>query len=604
MPPIRRLLLPVLFAFLAAPLSLGAAEPMKSGDRFAQLAQEFLYGYLALSPSSATSVGYHQHRDPKTGAMVSLDEQLDDLSPAGFERQRQFLLDFRRRLRRDIRVTQLDAETQADYELIRDTLELGLLEIEQIESHKHKPQMYVETLGNAIFAPLVLEYAPREKRLEHILARLVQVPALVESAKQNLTTTVPAWLDTAIDENKGNIGLIQGEVKTLVPASGPLAERYQRVAPQAVAALEAFNQWMDTDLRRRATADWRLGRRLYALKLRYALGTDLRPDNILRDAQIELDGTRREMLRRALPLHEKWFPDHSNHSELKMEERENTVVREVLDRIAQEHVSRDQLMTEVKRNVQEIQSFLARANVLSLSGRENLQVIETPPFMRGIYGVAGFSAAPPLEPHLGAFYWVTPIPENWTDKQAESKLREYNNYMLRILTIHEALPGHYIQFEHAANIQPEWRRLLRSVFGNGPYVEGWAQYTQDMVLAAGYLDGDPRLALTNYKMLLRALANAIIDVRFHTGQMTDQEAMDLMLNRTFQERAEAEAKMRRAKLSSAQLPTYFIGWREWWRLRHDAERRPGGGFSLAGFHDRALAAGAVNMRSLRRLVLR
>ncbi len=577
---------------------------MKSSDRFAQLAQEFLYGTLVLSPSSATSVGYHQHRDPKTGAVVSLDEQLDDLSPAGIERQRQFYLDFRRRLRRDIGVTQLDAETQADYELIRDNIELSLLEIEQIESHKHKPQLYVETLGNAIFSPLVLEYAPPEKRLEHILARLEQVPAFLEAARQNLTDTAPVWLDTAIDENKGNIGLIQGAVKTLVPASGPLAERYQRVSKQAVDALEAFNKWMDTDLRKRASGDWRLGRRLYALKLRYALGTDLRPDNILRDAQIELDRARREMLRRALPLHQKWFPDHTNHSELKMEERENTVIREVLDRIAAEHVTRDQLMPEVKRDVQELQSFLARANVLSLSGRENLQVIETPPFMRGIYGVAGFSSAPPLEPNLGAFYWVTPIPETWTDQQAESKLREYNNYMLRILTIHEALPGHYIQFEHAANLQPEWRRLLRSVFGNGPYIEGWAQYTQDMVLAAGYLDGDARLALTNYKMLLRALANTIIDVRFQTGQMTDQEALDLMLNRTFQERAEAEAKLRRAKLSSAQLPTYFVGWREWWRLRHDSERRPGSGFSLAGFHDRALAAGAVNMRSLRRLLLR
>ncbi|HXE75143.1 MAG TPA: DUF885 domain-containing protein [Candidatus Xenobia bacterium] len=572
-------------------------------DALAVLAKEFLYGSLALSPSSATSVGYHQHRDPKTGAVISLDEQLDDLSPAGIERQRQFYRDFRRRLRRYIRVSQLDAEARADYELIRDNLELSLLEIEQIESHKHKPQFYVETLGNAIFAPLVLEYAPPEKRLEHILARLEQVPAFLQGAKENLTTTAPIWLDTAIEENKGNIGLIQGAVKTLVPESGPLAERYRRVAPQAIAALEAFNTWMDAELRRRATADWRLGPRLYALKLRYALGTDLSPEAILRDAQRELTRTRREMLRRATPLHDQWFPAH-DHKALAGAQEEDVIVREVLDRIAEEHVTRDQLMAEVKRNVQEIQSFLARAHVISLSGRENLQVIETPPFLRGIYGVAGFSSAPPLEPHLGAFYWVTPIPESWTDPQAESKLREYNNYMLRILTIHEALPGHYIQFEHAANIQPEWRRLLRSVFGNGPYVEGWAQYAQDMVLAAGYLDGDPRLALTNYKMLLRALANAIIDVGFHTGRMTDEEAMDLMLNRTFQERAEAEAKLRRAKLSSAQLPTYFVGWREWWRLRHDLERQPGKGFTLSGFHDRALAAGGVNLRSLRRLLLR
>ena len=592
-------------------MTIDAAEPpaapelrVNSNDAFAQLAEEFLYGYLALSPSSATFSGYHQHRDPATGKVVLLDEQLDDVSAAGIERQRKFFLDFRRRLKQEVRVNQLDAQTRADYELIRDTIELGLLELDDIQSHKHKPQAYVETIGGAVFGPLVLEYAPPEKRLEHILARLEQVPAFLAAAKQNLTDTAPIFLDTAIEENEGNIGLIQGGVKALVPESGPLAERYQRVSKEAVAALEDFNRWLDTDLRPRASGDWRLGKQLYARKLRYALGTDFKPQNILRDAQIELSRARRNMLILAEPLHKEWFPDHPNHRDRPMAERENLVIKEVLDRIAQQQTPRDKLFDQVRLDCADLQAFLRRANLLTLTGRENLSIIETPGFLRGILGVAAFQPAPPLQPDLGAFFMVTPIPDSWTDEQVSSKLREYNNYMLKILSIHEALPGHYIQFEHASAIQPQWRRLLRSVFGNGPYVEGWATYAQDVVLAAGYLDADPRLALTNYKMLLRVYTNAILDVRLHTGGMTDEEALDLMLNRAFQERAEAEGKLRRAKLSSAQLPTYFVGWREWWRLRHDFERRPGPGFSLAGFHDRALAAGAVNMRSLRRLLLR
>jgi len=588
-------------AFVLNP-SVLAAEAAGPAERFAQLADDYLKGSLALSPTGATGVGYHQHTDAATGKVIELDAQLDDWSAAGLERQRAFFRTFRRRLQHEVKFKQLDLETQADYELIRDSIELNLLELDELQSFKHKPQGYVEMIGGGLFLPLVLEYAPAEKRVEHICARLEQVSAVLAAAKANLTDTAPVFLDTALEENKGNIGLIQGALKTLVPPSGPLKERYDRAAAAAVAALEDFNRWLDTELRPHATASWRLTGRLYAKKLRYALGTNLTPQEILRDAERELARVRAEMMLKALSLHADWFPGHGDHSDLAGAERENRVIREVLNRISEERAARDQLFPRVRADVADIQSFLARAKLLTLTGRENLQVIETPPFMRGVYGVAGFQPAPPLQPDLGAFFFVTPVPERWTEEQATSKLREYNNFMLKILTVHEALPGHYIQFEHAAAIEPKWRRLLRGVFGNGPYVEGWATYAQDVVVEAGYLDRDPRLALTNYKMLLRVISNSILDVRMHTGGMTDQEALDLMMNQTFQERAEAEGKLRRAQLTSTQLPSYFVGWREWWRLRHDLERKEGSRFSLAAFHDRALDAGGVTMGALRRLL--
>lgn len=581
----------------------GPAEEMPPAERFGQLADEFLRSYLALSPVTATSVGYHEHPDPATGEVALLDEQLDDVSAAGFEQQRAFFRAFRRRLREQVRVSELDPQTRADYELVRDVIELSLLELEQVQSHKHRPQMYVEAIGTALFVPLAVEYAPPRERLNHLLARLEQVPGFLASARENLVSTAPIFLETAVEENKGNISLIQGPMKTLVPDSGPLAERYQRVSALAVAALEEFNQWLETEFKLRATRSWRLGKKHYAPKLRYALGTDLTPEQILRDAEHQLVRVRAEMLRRASPLHAEWFPDHGDHSELSGAERTNRILREVLGRIGDHHIRPEQLFQRVRSDVQDLQRFLAKKRLVTLIGRKNLQVIETPKFLRGVLSVAAFWPAPPLQPELGAFYMVTPIPDSWTAEQVESRLREYNDFMLKILTIHEALPGHYMQFEHAAGIEPRWRRLLRSVFGNTPNIEGWAVYTQQVVLEAGYLDEDPRLALTNYKMLLRVLANAILDVRMHTGEMTDEEALDLMINRAFQEKAEAEGKLRRAKLSSTQLPSYFLGWREWWRLRRDRERQQGEEFSLADFHDRALALGAVNLRSMRRLLL-
>src|SRR5437899_9860479 len=187
-------------------------------------------------------------------------------------------------------------------------------------------------------------------------------------------------------------------------------------------------------------------------------------------------------------------------------------------------------MAEAKKTLEQATAFVREKGLVTLPSRSNLGVIETPEFMRGIYAVGGFNPAPPLQPELGAFYWITPIPKNWTRDRVESKLREYNNYGLQHLTVHEAMPGHYVQLEYANDVQPKSRRLLRNVLGNGPYVEGWAFYTQKMMTEQGYLDNALGMRLTLYKQILRALANTILDVRLQTMGMTDQQALDLMIN--------------------------------------------------------------------------
>jgi len=183
-------------------------------------------------------------------------------------------------------------------------------------------------------------------------------------------------------------------------------------------------------------------------------------------------------------------------------------------------------------------------------------------------------------------------------ERVESKLREYNFYKLKLLTIHEAMPGHYVQFEYANDVQPPTRRLLRSVFGNGPYIEGWAQYITQQVIEAGFLNHSPELALTFAKEELRVLANTILDIRLQMLNMTDQEALDLMTKQTFQESEEATAKLQRAKLSSAQLPTYFVGWQGWTKLRDEQRQKKGAAFSAQAFHDAALKEGAVGISQL------
>jgi uncharacterized protein (DUF885 family) len=241
-------------------------------------------------------------------------------------------------------------------------------------------------------------------------------------------------------------------------------------------------------------------------------------------------------------------------------------------------------------------------DLLTLPPRSNLEVIPTPEFMRGIYAVGGFNPAPPLQPELGAFFWITPIPKDWPKERIASKLREYNYFGLQHLTIHEAMPGHYVQLEYANDVQPKSRRLLRNVFGNGPYIEGWAVYAQQLMTDQGYLDNNPGMRLTWYKQLLRVLANTILDIRLQTMGMTDQQALDLMIKDTYQEKEEANAKLQRAQLSSTQLPTYYSGWKGWLETRDHFRQKQGNNFSLKDFHERALKESAVPLPVLDHLL--
>lgn len=601
-------------ACAGSPAPRGAADDTRSGAEappgrdaglFAAFAERFTRGSLALSPPTATLAGLHRYRDPDGGAEVDLDRELDDFSPAGEARRLRFYRDTLAALDRDFPAGALGAQERIDRDIIASQCRLALLDLERVRSTQINPTAAVESIGTALFFPVVFEYAPAEDRAADVLARLEKTPAFVDQAIAALRTSAPIYTDVAIEENDGNRDVILNALPALFPKGSDLEARYLAARGPALAAIERLGAFLSGDLRRRSTGDWRLGAGLYGDKFRAYFQGDLDPMEVLRDAEAGVRRVRSEMLALATPLHDQWFPTHGTHAAVKdPDARTNTIVRETLDRIGRERPARDRLFQTIEADLQEIAAFLEREPIVSMTRHDNLAVIETPPFLRGIYGVAGLNAAPPLEPALKSLYYVTPIPKDWPDEKAESKLREYNRYKLLLLSIHEALPGHYTQLEYANRVQPEWRRVLRSVYGNNAYIEGWGQYAEEVLLERGIRDGsDPRMVLTFRKEELRVLANAILDVRMHVLGMSDQEAMDLMMKSTFQERTEAEGKLRRAKLSSTQLPTYYVGWEAWRALRRDAQARRGASFDLRAFHDEVLGYGAVPMEALRRQVL-
>ena len=572
---------------------------------FSDQANRFLLASLLYSPVEATQAGYHGD------ARSPLDNELDDASPATIAAERALLVRGRLCF---ASVNVRDPEEQADLALVRDSIESSLFSLDVLQAYRYRPQDYVEMIGSGLFFPLTATGGSEQARLAAVLARMEEIPRVLEQARQNVKQADPLYIDTAIEENAGNTAVIE-QIGGRIPAGSPLRARYDAAAKAARAALDSYTGWLKDDLAKRPhTVTWRTGPTVYAKIFTFALGPGTREtsDSVLAAAERDLSRVRGEMYAVALPLHQQWFPGHGNHGDLQGDALQNKVIAEVIDHINQDHVEAhvgddrgapDPVIEKVKAQAGGIRAFILQKDLLTLSDRGNMQIVPTPVFLRQSYSVAGFHSAPALEPAAEAEYWVTPIDPKASREKVESKLREYNNWMLLYLTMHEALPGHYTQFEHANSLRPASRRVLRALLGNTPYVEGWGEYAVKEMEDAGYANHDPRFVLMVQKIRLRVITNAILDIRMQSRNMTDQEALDLMEHKAFQTAAEAQGKLERAKLTAGQLITYYVGFHQWIDLRNQIQQQQGSSFSLKRFNDTALDEGPLPLPILQPLLM-
>ena len=588
-------------SLLAAPNPACAQTHDSTLTGFPALASDFVYTSLAFTPANATQSGLHDWTNPYTGRRAHLDSLLDDFSPAAIAKQRAYFEKVQTRLAALDR-SHLDAQTQADYDVVSNAAGFALFSLTRERFPQSRPQLYAEDLGNTLFSNIALEYASKDARAVDLTARVARVPEYVAVARRNLEATNEVFTRVALEETDGVIGLLKGLGMDFT-RSTPSAGRYMSVAPAAVAALESYKLFIRDTLPRRGTVDWRMGPSMFDEKWKYSLQVSLTPDQMLRIAEDSMRTTRNAMLVLARPLHDKWFPDHEHTGDSAAVL--NAIVSETLAHIGGEHANRDSLLEAAKTDVSELEHVTRDKHIISIDSFPNLRVIPTPEFMRGIYGVAGAVFAPPLDPALATFYWVTPIPAAWSTERADAKLREYNSYKMLDITMHEGVPGHVAQGAYANLLTPDWRRLLRWVYSNTPYVEGWAVYAEHVMMYDAHVDGgDPvKMKLTDLKGMLRIYANVIIDIRLHTRSMPGDSAVAFMMRDAFQERPEAEAKLQRAQLDYVQLNAYFAGVEEWTRLRQDVERREGAAFNLCRYHDTVLLYGALPVPAIRRLYM-
>jgi len=588
----------IAFVFAVAAMALGAAACSRGNTEFPGLANEFVYTSLSFSPAGATQTGLHVFVDPQTKDTLHLDAMLDDFSPAALDHQRKYFAGFATRLGA-IRRDRLDAQMQADYDLLFNAMKFASYSLDSERFYQRRPQLYPEVLGSALFANISLEYADTVARSRDLTTRVEKIPAWIAVAVANLSASNEVYRKVALEEMDGVADLIKTMGSAFVKGT-PSEARYKTAEGPALAAIGHFEAFVRDTLSKRATFDWRMGRAMFDQKWRYYLQASVTPEEMLKSAEDSMRTIRHEMLQLADPLYSTWFPGRrpTGDSAAVL----NQIVGRVLARIGEEHANRDSLVETGQRTVADLEKFVVDHHVVSQTDFSNLKVIPTPVFERGTYGVGGAVFAPALQPNLSAFYWVTPIPKAWKAADAEAKLREYNRYKMLSLTIHEAMPGHIVQGDYANRVTPDWRRLLRAVYGPNSYVEGWAVYAEQMMEALGENGGSAVKAhLVALKADLRMYANVIIDVRLHTTNMNGDSAVALMVRDAFQERPEAVAKLQRAQLDYVQLNTYPVGVREWWDFRRAAEQQEGSAFNLCRFHDLALSYGPIPVPAVRKL---
>jgi uncharacterized protein (DUF885 family) len=536
-----------------------------------------------LRPMDATRLGDHRY-----------DNRLDDLSAearAGWDEHTRKTL---AALPNAVDYGKLSRPAQIDFEILRQDLATSLWLAENTHPFEEDPRVYNDYINDSVYLLLTQSTLPKETNVANCIARMAQIPNVVSAARKNLHNPPRTHTETAIRQNRGAIAFYERDLFEIAGETQQ-ANVLKAAAEPVVACLKSYQQFLENDLLPRAHGEWRLGLEKFARKLELTLDAGVSADKVLADAEAEFARVERDMYVIARQLWSRYYPRLALPPDDVPGRR--TMVQKVLDAIAHEHSRPEDLTRDIKQAVVQIKQFIAGRDILRLPDPDHCQVIEMPEFQRG-NSTAFMNSPPPLDPTAAGYYAVSPPPKDWDAARVQSYLEEYNHQMLQILTIHEAYPGHYVQLEYA-NRNPS---LIRKVLGSGVYIEGWAVYTEQMMLDQGYGQGELPLRLTQLKFYLRAVANAILDHQMHGGSLTDDQALDLLMNRAFQSEGEARLKIIRAQQSSCQLSTYFVGRMAHYRLRQQVERELGDSFNLGRYHEAVLEPGPVPVKYLPELV--
>ena len=570
-----------LVSSLAALLTLSlTALATPADDEFQKLAGDYIESRLRLHPEGATELGDHRY-----------DDKLTDWSAAARAKELADQKAFLEKLNA-FDNSKLTGANSVDFRILKDNVASEIFDLEEMKSAEWNPLVYNQSLANSVYLLIAREFAPPAAKVPNIRKRMEGSPAVIAQAKANLKHSPRIYTETAIEQMQGAISFIRDG---LGPVLDKVPEAKKELAPvqeKTAAALEDYRKWLQEDLLPRSDGDFRIGMEKFRKKLRFSLASDLSVEEVMKRARADLAATQAAIYETALPLYKKYFP---NADQASLGDKKK-VTTAVLDKLAEERPNDDTIVALAEKALKETTEFTKAKDLITVFD-EKLQIIVMPEFKRG-QGIAYCDSPGPLEKGGETFYAIEPTPASWSKERKESFFREYNNYMVQDLTIHEAMPGHFLQLAHSNRFKAP--TLVRAIFNSGTFIEGWAVYSEQFMAEAGY--GGPEVKMQQLKMRLRVICNAIIDQSLHTANMSEQEALDLMMNQGFQQEGEAVAKWKRARLSSTQLSTYFVGAAEHLELRERAKKKLGDKFDLKKYNDQVLSYGSPPAKYVRELM--
>lgn len=563
----------------ASPSAASTSSPPTPDMHLETLARAFVGESERRDPLFADTIGVHTY-----------DDDLPDYSAAGLRDQSRWERGWRARLAA-VDPSTLSANGRADRTELLDSIDLDLFENATVSPWTTNPDQYVGAIGNAVYELTARRYAPADERMRHLAARLALVPRMVDAAIANLRRPPLVLTQFAIDQNAGSIAMYRDLAAPAAGVSPATLKAIRKALPAAVASLERFQRFLTGPLLARSDGNARVGAAVFDRELLLADGTDVTRTALVARARAAMATHRAEMLRLALPLDRAFFPNASRAGS--GDAQINRVVGRVLNRLAADHPSRDGVFAAAKADVASLEGFLTTHPVVPLPQPNTLGVAPTPDFLAGFAG-ASLSPPGPFTPLAESYFYIDRIPPSWSVSRVESYLREFNDYEMKILSIHEAVPGHYVQIRYN-NALPS---IVRRVFGSGSFIEGWAVWTEGMTLDAGYDNRDPRLRLFQLKWRLREESNAIIDAEFHAGTLSEAQCYDLLEHQAFQEHSQALTKWHRLQVSHDQLSSYFVGFEAIERARAATRDR----YDVAAFNKRLLDVGDVEPRFIAGLI--
>jgi uncharacterized protein (DUF885 family) len=578
-------------AFVFSLLLIGPASASEPAGKLDALVKRYLDGLFRAKPHLATFMGEHRY-----------DGVLPDLTSAAEKKREAELVAQQMELAAIVKGGDLGEDGRADAQIMADGIALELLYLREIRDWEWDPRLYDsfpyydprEIVGQRLSDIIHGDFAPEAERKKSVVAQLKALPKFLANEQQALSHprgkrhTPKVYAEQGVKANQGNLDFFKNEVRPFV---GDVPEY-----AAAVAALERYQKFLETELVPHADGDWRLGAELYGKKFPLALQTKMAPAELLARAKAAFTEARGQLFELCKKLHLQLWPKEPLPAD------RQKLIQRVVDELAKDHPKPDELVAAHARNLDALRAFIEKHDLLALPPKDTLRVEPMPAFKRG--AVAAEYLAPGVllrNPNWHATYYVDPIDPTWPPEKVESYLRGQNNYQVQLVAAHEAYPGHHTQYFYSKrNLIP-----LRAVLWNGPMVEGWAVYGEGLMVALGWGgDKNDRFRVYNLIGLMISSTNTIIDIELQSGHMSDDEAVRFMVEEGFQPRAQAEKKLKRAKLDSTQLCQYFLGLDELQTLERDYRKKVGAAFKQRAFNEAVIGHGSIAVKFLRDYVLK